>query len=610
MSTEREIARVLDDTDELLFVPHNPPLADFLVVTGNDTSLPRAMERLGARILRRPGHTLCLWGFPDGEILMAGAGIVDGQLHWGPKTLPRKPLSHGPGSYVILDLQSPELTINADPLGGHVLYVGAGLVTNRLHLAMKAVRKVDFASALASTHSNHMFCQQFNVADTPVDGVRIAMPGDTIKVASRVVVEVGNPPAEFYTPLTPTEYWNYISLAAKELAENVDSILDSGLPVVCDLTGGQDSRVLLATLIALDRTQDVSFRTQYSEADALVTATVSAHRALELKRADRRIAAALVKRYGGTYSPPPVRIVGRSARTVGENILTRRSQRFGSYHFVTNALLRTATVVHDQPYIRMMGGSGELYRSYYQRFFTAVEADLPFDSTVVGPMLRNTRNPILPTGLLEMSIPLFVDTFSVLPERTVGHRLDSHYRHFRNRYHFGANMSTGASHFVISPLWSPSLLRAASGLPEEDKGMGRVLFDVTRELCEELAYFPHDKPHPISTRSPFHKPSKYDDSPPELKYLDDPKDDRTTAAASPGAVEGASSSILPALCLEIARRSCRELRASKTPFAELCTDSFLDYLENDMAQKPTRIGSWSSRLQGFVDYLRTAAETD
>lgn len=121
MSTEREIARVLDDTDELLFVPHNPPLADFLVVTGNDTSLPRAMERLGARILRRPGHTLCLWGFPDGEILMAGAGIVDGQLHWGPKTLPRKPLSHGPGSYVILDLQSPELTINADPLGGHVL---------------------------------------------------------------------------------------------------------------------------------------------------------------------------------------------------------------------------------------------------------------------------------------------------------------------------------------------------------------------------------------------------------------------------------------------------------------------------------------------------------
>ena len=140
--------------------------------------------------------------------------------------------------------------------------------------------------------------------------------------------------------------------------------------------------------------------------------------------------------------------------------------------------------------------------------------------------------------------------------------------------------------------------------------MGRVLFDVTRELCEELAYFPHDKPHPISTRSPFHKPSKYDDPPPELKYLDDPKDDRTTAAASPGAVEGASSSILPALCPEIARRSCRELLASKTPFAELCTDSFLDYLENDMAQKPTRIGSWSSRLQGFVDYLRTAAETD
>src|SRR5699024_3676911 len=82
--------------------------------------------------------------------------------------------------------------------------------------------------------------------------------------------------------------------------------------------------------------------------------------------------------------------------------------------------------------------------------------------------------------------------------------------------HFGLVASRmSSSKAAWHPLASPSLLRAANGLPQEVRGTGRVIFDLTRELCPELAYFNYDFGRPKFHKVPFHFPHCYDDTPPE-----------------------------------------------------------------------------------------------
>ena len=591
------------NSDDLRFKPHRPPLADFLIVPSGYKGLRNVMSGLGATVIDKPRHEVYLWGFQPGQVLMAGFGVLDGRLERGPLAMSKAPSESGAGSYVILDLSEDATRVSADLQGNHVLYWGPALVTNRLHLAAIVKRTVDVGAALTTAHSNHMFCQQFGTLKTPIAGVSIALPGDRFRVDGGIAAESSRPMPDDFRRLSPRDYRRLIADGAREIARNVESIVDGPNPVICDITGGQDSRVLLAALVAIGRVKDVVFHTkQFSEEEVRLTATVAAGEAIRRKRADVEIANALVARFGGSYHPRsrPTRYEDVS---VEENLEYWRSHRFGSYHFMTSNLLRTRVPTFENPNVRMTGGSGELYRAYYQRTFDSVAAERPFDASVISGMLRKRYNEALSEAVFEAIAPYFVHTFANLPGATLGHRLDSHYRSFRNRFHFGMNMSWNMSwpgyELGINPLWSPSLLTAAAGLPEEEKATGRVLFDVTKELCEELPYYPYDTPkHAEWSKSRYHKRSKFDRRPPALPQTTDmPANQQDEPRHGVDFVE---------LCLEIARTSYRRLHQRGDAFGTLCTDSFLHYLEQDLVQKPVRLASWASRLQGFVDYVDIA----
>lgn len=177
----------------------------------------------------------------------------------------------------------------------------------------------------------------------------VALPGDVVHVDARVAVDRKTATSDIYATLTPGDYHSLIREGAAEIVSNVEAIIDGPLPVICDITGGQDSRVLLAALVATGRVRDVVFYTKsFSEREVRLRATGDAHEAIRRKRADVEIAAALVRRYNGSYYPKSAPSEFTKS-PIDENLRFWRSHRFGSYHFMTSDLLRTMQPVFDTP---------------------------------------------------------------------------------------------------------------------------------------------------------------------------------------------------------------------------------------------------------------------
>lgn len=352
MTSDIPTPEACDLVEPLQFEPHYPPLADFFISTNTDRRIRRLMSRLGATAVRRRDHDVYLWGFPEGQHLFAGFGVIDGRLAKGPVSLRAAPATLGVGSYVLIDLSSGTTAVSADPGGNHVLYHGLGTVTNRLHLAALVHQLINYSSALSTAHSNHMFCQQFGTLSTPIAGISITLPGDRLRVRERV--ELDRDSMDDFSPLTPDEYRDFIAKGAADLIENVTAIVKGPYPVLCDITGGQDSRVVLGALVAAGLTKEVVFHTRFSEDAAILTATVNNREAIRRKRADLEIGAALVNHFGGSFEPRPTPD-GYQPTSVAESLRLRRSQRFGSYHFMNGQILSQRRPVRKVPYIRLSG---------------------------------------------------------------------------------------------------------------------------------------------------------------------------------------------------------------------------------------------------------------
>jgi hypothetical protein len=292
--------------------------------------------------------------------------------------------------------------------------------------------------------------------------------------------------------------------ATAEICANVAAILDSGLPVLCDLSGGQDSRILLGALIALDRVEEVAFNTN-----------LTPNKFGEL---DLAIGSGLVKRFGGTYefSNP---VCGYTEFSFEEAWAIRRSQLFGTYHFVPPTFLAPGRFDREQSWVRMGGACGEIYRNAFPSFLSAAEgaetARAPRAEEIFGQRLWGG----VPDELRDDVVREFAASFCALDGSSFQEKLNTHHLTYRSRFHFGSKLSLGgpSQNFSIGPLYSPSLLAAVRGLPDAERATGRAVFDITKSLCEPLPYYPHDKPKdPIDTGSPYHRSSPHDGSTLEL----------------------------------------------------------------------------------------------
>lgn len=576
---------------KLPFVPHYEPQSDFLIVLRDSAWIRDTMHELGATAIVRSGYTAYLWNSRLGDRFLLGVGVIDGKLIVGPQRLDGFPAQLGAGGYTIIDLTGDRAIVHPDFFGMSPVYVSDKLVTNRLHLAGIVARSIDVNNALSSTYNDGGFSFSFSTFKTPIRDVELLPAGARVQLGPEHVKVLRADASEDFEALDPEAYWALIERGAEEVVDNVAAVVDSGLPVFADITGGRDSRVVFGALVAAGRQRDVVFNT-------------IANPTTDALRTDLEIGTGLVSLYGGSYSERP-RVVGYAEHGLEQNLERRRSQVFGAYHWIVPSDVRPHISLSMSRTIRMLGGGGELYRDYWRpMLFTSIDSEQVADDDLVYAMLSRHLGTRLGARYFERYAPNLLATFRALPGGSVGHKLDAHYLNFRNRFHFGSRQSSPESMITMNVATSPSLLAASRGLPARDRAAGRVLFDVIRSFDERLAYLSFDSPSdPRIFESVYHRRSQYDGRELSVKpavHLATNVADRRNFPR-PRVPLAPSWNFEDVLDTEIAN-AVELLSDPSSDFSFLVDGDLTSYIAWAREHSPRNRSSLASKLRAFADY--------
>lgn len=483
----------------LKFVPHDGPQTDYFITTQDNENIRGLMTRLGAVAREKKNYTAYIWNERLNDTFISGAGVLDSKFFLGPRPLPRFPQNFGAGTYNVVHLLEDGARVVPDPFGILPVYYSQSFVTNRLHLAALVQKELDARNSMSVTYDYSGFSFQFNTLNLPVAGVNLLESGHVAIVDGKKVSTLQYHLDDSFQELSQEEYWKLIEQGAEELVSDVSALIDADYPVYADITGGKDSRLVFGAVVAAGKQKEVVFNTiPFPTSEGL--------------QKDLEIATGLVARYGGNYSGRPS-VAGYSVHAPEENILKRRSQVFGSYHWIVPSDISPLKTLTKTPTIRIMGGGGEVYRDrWHYLLFTKIDLDAPATEENILRMLT-THQPAGPSAQIahdyfEVYRQDLLETFNRLPGDTLGHKIDSHFLSFRNRYHFGQKQSMPESMFGISIANSPSLLAAYRGLPAAERAAGRVPYDVMRTFDDKLPHYPFDKPlNPEIFSSHYHKKS-------------------------------------------------------------------------------------------------------
>ncbi len=490
------------------FYPLARPYGDFLVASAIDREVVAYLISVGFNCTQVNGIHIFTTGFIDPERILDGKELVsglqnrNGNLVCGP-VLVDPWVGDFIGTGHSIKLSGGDVLLSGDLMGVSPYFYCDSMVSNRLHvIAMALERQGLFKVNVKSVSSNFWIENSFNsqicTFQTPIDGVQVVPYNSTCRVGKDgVTVEKAT---ASYEAVTPDQYHELIKKAAVEVSDNVHAAINNNsFPSIwLGITGGRDSRAILAALVANGQVGKVRFST--------------VERGLDVS-----IATGLVQHFGGTYGGYSD-IVGYKKGDQEEAIERRKSLYYQLYHDPRFPMFPAYTPLRRDAELELVGGCGEVYRHFYQK----------------GPFMdSNLQRKFVAADFRAQEIEkkgywsaffgedkfftsTLLDTMESLPGRTLSEKLSAHYRQFRNSMHFGLVASgMGNGKTAWQPLISPSLLRASNGMPDDVRASGRILFDLTRELCPELAYFPYEFGRPQYDAVPYHRSHHYDNYPPE-----------------------------------------------------------------------------------------------
>jgi hypothetical protein len=573
----------------LHYVPHDQ---DFVVSSNAEVEGLRSSHRVGGAWLFTPKP---IAGDSGGNAYLFGRARIGENFVLGPQAIPAAPVDIT-GLCAVVErkkgLLSESVVVRSDFMGFMPLYCfnerGLCLVSNRLHLmasilAKRGMLQFDEAALAMNMLSDSVFWGQAVSDNMLVKGVRMLRPYERVEIKRDGTASiVGGEPESMRGSLSSQEYWRLIRAGADDVIANIRAIMSSSEygRIVLPLSGGRDSRAVLAGVLAAGAKDKVHLYTTPLPGDT-------------------EVATGLAQHFGMLYDQEQAEKV--TLYTPESALRQRSSYLFGVYHD-WNTLFVGFPEYRDRA-VRLMGGAGETYRSYFYGFNPGTMVE-PYDykalkRTLLNNGFRNKAtiakhkgyiNPIIETEALER----FHLMFKGLSGRSVGEKINRHYFIFRNRLHFGAEDMMQASD-VWHPLISPSLLRAALNAPEEVVSSGRIMFDLTSTLHEEAAHLPYDKPGADFLQVQFHRPSKYDGV--ELALLPDPELLRVSARATKTQVPLAHKD------LEFLRRDVREclesLRAEENLSRYVLAD--LDERLDALSVNRKFFRRWYSRISNIAD---------
>lgn len=447
-------------------------------IEGLASSIGLNFERLSECMIAVGGD-----GFKLDSAYISGYGRIGAKLYtsFSTEVLADFDLAtEGVGQYTYFNFSSNGFDACHDFFGMGSLYTyqneWGSLVSNRSHLAAILLSRVgdiavnkEYISSLVLDYM--IFSHQSFTHETPLSGL------ERVPLDSYVIVRDGNieiaQSNRFNVQSEPEDYDQLMRMAVQEVKDGVGEFTslfcNEERPLVCDVSGGKDSRAAIVPLLGGSLPITVN------------TIDVPSSRDLD-------ISTQICALYRLPYDCSSYRVKPLSWK---DSLSVWRSYFMGEYNRLA---VPEVSPLGESMLLRVGGGAGEIYRDFWGKVIDLEEeAEL---EEVVSHLIKD-KNPylkMLPEEDVKSIKDYVLKQFSQFSHhRTVKESLSDQYLYFRNRYHFGMRLfSTFHDALVYFPLLSPLLYHASRALSWEERESGKVFFDFIS--CQDpcLANLPYD----------------------------------------------------------------------------------------------------------------------
>lgn len=467
---------------------------DFLVDLGKRDSVKEYLSALGAHCIQYSFANVYLLGFsgwiPQEGVFLSGFVNINGRLVLGPCLVEGEPHDSS-GDWITVSCEENRVVVSQDAFSTSAVFYGNDIVSNSLLLIYECLKEsnsltVNHSSLAANFLIESGFTWQASTFDTPVSGVCQLEAFSKLVIGGEIEVCFDSQKLDV---VDYDEYWNLIEEGAKDIVSNVSAAVGSGRNLVAALTGGRDSRLVYSAILAGGYVDKVDFTTKDIGDDL-------------------RIASGILGRFGGSVTRGASSLKGRC---YNEALSQCNSDNFYLYHGI-DKLVYPVSWHHSVPTFLLGGTFGEIYRGFYHDIADSIKQSYPDADS--GNAINDWIEQCAQDSFVhnDLVVRELSRTMSRLPRGEVERTLIDHYFNFRAKYHFGNSVHRDEK-INLHPLQSKSLLELSLRVPSDVLFSGRIALDVTRVLCEELAYCEYDKDNQQSFREMrYHKPSRFDAS--------------------------------------------------------------------------------------------------
>lgn len=422
--------------------------------------------------------------------ILSGVAQLNGRLIYGQNHI-TDDFARNPGEsigiFTCISIGRKEIVVSQDYTGSGVLYYcdtqDFFVVSNRYHLLLLFLKslgykgELDYSKVISSFYSKTTFLDQNISSKMDISGTYQLPLHKEIRINRRGVHIIDKRSVlHAFIGTSSIEKKELMELGAKEIVDNVRSVIESGIftKKVIDLSGGLDSRAVLAALLNIDGgiNEVEIFTKNVPQSD------------------DLKIATGLKNLYGGRFYKEEGR--PQYPLTLNESEKIWRSYFMGTYY--TMGLGAWSPRGENFKQIRLSGGCGEIYRGFWYSIYRKGISE-PKNVYDLAEQLVNMFQRISTENDDEKEIlkHLIADELSSIPGRTPIEKLENHYIFFRNRYHFGMRAFEYYNDCSMwFPLLSKSAFKAALASTIEERQSKRLMIELTSILHPLLVWIEYD----------------------------------------------------------------------------------------------------------------------
>lgn len=494
-----EINKFLNLNDSVIDKKFNPqyfkskyPFVDFSLVLHKKNNCSKRNLNLHKKYIQQSQKQIeIISTYPvreaEGVILFSGYSIKD-SIILGPccEDIGVQVIKDDLGCFTLIEKEGDSLTIRNDYLGLGKLFTfeneSVFCCSNRYQLLFLHLRSLGIKLEIDKKilkysilyHPWPTYTYQAFSENLLIDGIKLVNPGEYIAITNgEIKYNKSNLWFDLKEDVTFTraKYIAEIRLATEEIKRNIQTIVrDKKFKnIICDVTGGMDSRMLLAALSNIDNVAEtikantIPIKSNPGDLDSSICLT----NALSLK-----------------YFDNPRQIKNLQI----EDYVKRLSLSMGIY----NDVAVRSQEIYNKDFLKLVGYFGELSRAYItrkrynQNFKTVTElVESIFDNLKIYRTFSKGSD-----DLYHEFTEFFIAEIGRLPGKDPLEKFENFYLYFRNRIHCSSNLKHNNYILQIGPLQSRHVIRARHLAWGNFKNPLQVEADIIKILNPVLSKFP------------------------------------------------------------------------------------------------------------------------